>query len=427
MPDAADARRDPDAAVPPSQDEQRRRLARMKTLATGLLVAMAAVFAATHAWGTDAGWQGYVRAFSEAAMVGALADWFAVTALFRHPLGLPIPHTAIVPRRKDDIGVSLARFVRDNFLVRDALAPRLERLELAGSFAGWLRRPHNAQRVASDAAGMLAWLLTAVDDEALKAFMRDNLHVSLRNVQVTPLIGRVLDLLLTSDRHQRLMDEAVRVAKEQLDENRFSIRLKIRTESPWWMPKFVDEEIYDRIVGEIEAALDRIGTDENHHARQRFTLAAREFIESLKSDPDTIARGEALKEEVLASPAVQAWLGEIWSRSSKFLVGQARDPESTTAQRIEQGLVSLGEALEMNDEARAQINRWLGEAIIHVARTYGDEIASVISETVRAWDAEDTARRIELNVGRDLQFIRINGTIVGGLAGVAIHALVGLL
>ncbi len=396
----------------------------MKAVATGLLLLMAAVFVATHVWHVDAAWLGYVQAFAEAAMVGALADWFAVTALFRHPLGLPIPHTAIIPRRKDQIGDSLARFVREHFVTREALGPRMAGLDLATRAGRWLKRPGNARRVTGDAAGVVAWVLSAVDDSALKRFVRDNLHMSLSNVQVTPLVGRVLDLMLTSDRHQRLMDEAVRIASEQLSENKFRIRLKIRTESPWWLPKFVDEEIYDRIVGEMESMLKRVGTDENHEARIRFTNAAREFVESLKTDPAVIERGEQLKEEVLKHPAVQAWLGEIWTRLSRRLLDEARDPESAASQRAEQAVVALGDALLDDEAIRQRINAWLQEAIIHLAVRYGEEIASVISETVRSWDAEATSERVELQVGRDLQFIRINGTVVGGLAGLVIHAAV---
>jgi uncharacterized membrane-anchored protein YjiN (DUF445 family) len=399
----------------------------LQRLALGLLALMCLVFVATHVYAPGGVWLGYVRAFSEAAMVGAIADWFAVTALFRHPLGLPIPHTAIVPRRKDQIGASLARFVRDHFLNRDALAPRLERIDFAAGVARWLALPQNARRLSADAAAFWAWLLGAADDKALRALLSENLHLGLSELKVTPLLGRLLDLLASADRHQVLMDEAVRIAREQLDENRYAIRMRIEEQSPWWLPGFVDEELYERIVTEIERFLDGVGTDAAHPARQRFNEGARAFIERLKSDAELIARGEALKQELLAHPAVQGYLGNLWERISGYLLGETAKEDSELKRRLERGLAGFGEALLGNEPMRVQINGWLGDAIVHVVSNYRDDMAGIIEETVRAWDARDAARRIELQVGRDLQFIRINGTLVGGLAGLVIHALVRLL
>jgi uncharacterized membrane-anchored protein YjiN (DUF445 family) len=405
--------------------QRAQRLAAMKRLATGLLLLMTLVFAATHFY-PEAPWLGYVRAFAEAAMVGAIADWFAVTALFRRPLGLPIPHTAIIPRRKDQIGASLARFVRDHFLQRDALAPRLERTDFAAAIGRWLARPENAHRLSADAAAFTAWLLSAADDSALRDLLSENLRTGLRQVRVTPLLGRLLDLLASADRHQALMDEAVRIARQQLDENRYAIRMRIEEQSPWWLPDFVDEKLYDRIVTEIERFLDGVGTDADHPARQRFTAGARVFIDRLKEDPELIERGEALKNELLDHPAVQAYLANLWERIGRYLHDEAQKDHSELRRRVETGLAGFGETLLANDSMRAQINRWLGDALLHVVHNYRDDMVSVIEDTVRAWDAHDAARRIELQVGRDLQFIRINGTLVGGLAGLVIHAAVRL-
>jgi uncharacterized membrane-anchored protein YjiN (DUF445 family) len=398
----------------------------MQWIATGLLILMTLVCIATYLLPPST-LLGYVRAFSEAAMVGAIADWFAVTALFRHPLGLPIPHTAIVPRRKDQIGASLARFVRDHFLNREALSPRLARVDFAEAMGHWLARRENARRLSSDAAAFCAWLLSAADNRALRSLLTENLHLGLREVRVAPMLGKLLDLLASADRHQALMDQAVRIAREQLDENKFAIRMRIAEQSPRWIPKFVDEELYERIVTEIERFLDGVGTDAGHPARQMFNAEARAFIDRLKEDPDFIARGEALKEEVLSHPAVQTYFGNLWERISTFLREETKKEDSELKRRLEDGLIGFAEALLANQPMRAQINRWLGDAILHIVRNYRDEMASVIEDTVRAWDAYDAARRIELQVGRDLQFIRINGTIVGGLAGILIHTAVQLL
>ncbi len=237
-----------------------RALRQMKAIATGLLLLMASIFVATYFVPGNPAWLGYLRAFTEAAMVGALADWFAVTALFRHPLGIPIPHTAIIPTRKDQIGESLARFVRENFMVRSALEPRLLQIDFSSKIGQWLQRSDNARRISRDASAVVTWILTAADDDALREFVREHLHRGVSDLQVTPVLGRLLNLVFTSDRHQHLMDLLVRVCAEQLQRNKARIRLKIEQESPWWMPRFVDREIYDKIVGEIEGLLRRVGT-----------------------------------------------------------------------------------------------------------------------------------------------------------------------
>jgi uncharacterized membrane-anchored protein YjiN (DUF445 family) len=317
--------------------------------------------------------------------------------------------------------------VRDHFLHRDALSPRLERADFAAALGAWLARPENARRVSRDAAGFCAWLLSAADDRTLRTLLSENVHLGLREMHVTPLLGRLLDLIASADRHQALMDEAVRIARQQLDENRYAIRMRIVEQSPWWVPGFVDEELYERIVTEVERFLDSVGTDADHPARQKFNAGARAFIERLKADPDVIARGEAVKEELLAHPAVQDYLGNLWQRISVYLREETEKEDSDFRRRLEEGLVSFAEAVLANEPMRTQINRWLGDAILHIVRNYRDEMASVIEDTVRAWDARDAARRIELQVGRDLQFIRINGTLVGGLVGLLIHGAVRLL
>ncbi len=399
----------------------------MKWLATGLLLFMAVVFVLAHLNVDRWPALGFLRAFAEAAMVGALADWFAVTALFRHPLGIPIPHTAIIPRQKDRLGESLANFVRRNFLTPEALRPRLETTDFAGAVGAWLSQPENADRVTQDFAGVMRWLLETVDSTTLRDAVRRNLHRTLRDVTATPLIGRVLELLVSADHHQQLMDTAVAAARQALDENRFAIRLKIRSESPWWVPQFVDEEIYDKIVNEIESLLNRIGTDEGHSARMQFNEKAREFIASLKEDPEIIERGEELKDELLDHPAVQRYLADAWTHLSAYLRDQSRQPDSALLQRVSRALIRVGASVREDPALGNEINRWVRDAILYLVGQYRVGIASVITETVSSWDAEATSRRVELQVGRDLQFIRINGTLVGGFAGLAIYSLIHFL
>ncbi len=403
--------------------EQERRLRRMKQLATGLLLAMAVVFFLARLAEEQFAWLGFLRAFAEAAMIGALADWFAVTALFRHPLGVPIPHTAIIPRQKDAFGASLARFIKDNFLVAEALRPRLERIDFGARAGEWLRQAANAGQITRDAGAFTSWFLGTLDSTTLRHFLRENMNLTLREVQVTPFIARILDLLTAGQHHQALVDLLVVEGRAQLQENKSRLRARIETESPWWLPKFVDREIYDKIVTEIEHLLDRVGADSEHEARRKFNQGVERFIAALKSDPEVIARGEAIKEEILAQPLVQQYFFDMWSAVSDYLARESQEPGSRVRQRLENGVVRFGDALLADPVMRAEINRWLSDAVVYLVSHYRDQVSEVITDTVRGWDEEATSRRIELQVGSDLQFIRINGTVVGGLVGIAIYTM----
>lgn len=410
-----------------AEQEKIRRLNAMKRLATGLLLLMAVVFVVAHKAQESYAWLSYVRAFAEAAMIGALADWFAVTALFRHPMGLPIPHTAIIARRKDEIGENLAGFVRDNFLVEDALQPRMRGIDFAIRVGGWMSQADNARRLAGDAGAFARWFLDVFDSTALRHFLRENLQLTMRQVQITPLVGRSLDLLTTGDHHQELMNALTAVARRQLEQNKNRIRERIKTRSPWWLPKFVDQEIYDKLVTEFEDLLDRVGDDSENEARQNFNEEVTRFLDALKNDPEVIARGERLKDELLSHPEIQQYFFDIWNEISVFLSRESADPNSRIRRKIETGIMQFGEALLHSPEMQKQVNDWISDVVLYVVGHYRDEISAVISDTVKRWDAEATSQRIEIQVGRDLQFIRINGTMVGGMVGLLIHTVIQLL
>ncbi|MEM6638536.1 MAG: DUF445 domain-containing protein [Pseudomonadota bacterium] len=395
----------------------------MKRVATLLLLAMTLLFVATYQI-APASWVGYVRAFAEAAMVGALADWFAVTALFRHPLGLPIPHTAIIPENKDRLGDALARFVRQNFLTPEVLAPRLEGIAFGRRLGSWLQRDDNAARIARDAGALVTWILRAVDDDAIRGFLSRNLHLGFGQIKASQLVSRVLALITADGRHQRLVDEVVKILREQLYENRRRLRERITNRTPWWMPDFVDDEIYDKIMTELESVLDQIGDDPDHPARIKFNDATDELIRNMASDPAMIARGEQIKREILEHPSVTEYLGGSWTQLRDWLGGEMSAPDSATQQKLTRALKRLGAALDDDDAMREQVDGWLRGVLLYFVANYREAISQVISDTVRAWDGEATARRIERQVGRDLQFIRINGTLVGGCAGLLIYTLV---
>jgi uncharacterized membrane-anchored protein YjiN (DUF445 family) len=403
-----------------------RRLRRMRLIATVLLAVMAAIFVASTWWLPATGWSGGARAFAEAALIGGLADWFAVVALFRRPLGLPIPHTAIVPARKDDIGRALARFIRDHFLVREAIERRLDRSDLSGRLGAWLDDDRNAARVSRDLAAALDWALRSGDGGELRAALAGTLERAFDAVPVSTAVGTLLDVLLSGDRVQALVDQLVRFGRAQLDAHRFAIRLKIREQSPWWLPKFVDEEIYDKLVGEIEQLLEAIARDPNHPARNDIRSQLDSLRRTLVFDPELAAKSRALQQELTSHPAVRSYLVDLWERLGEELHAALENPNSPLVLGLTREIRKLGGVLHSDAEVAARLNGWLRRLLLYLVENYRDALAEIVSETIESWDARATARRIELNIGTDLQYIRVNGTLVGGLVGLSIYVVTAL-
>lgn len=398
------------------------RLARMQRLATGLLALMALVFVLTSIWRESWPALGYAWAFSEAALIGGLADWFAVTALFRRPLGLPIPHTAIVPNRKDDIGQALARFVAENFLVRAALETELGRLDLAQAFGRWLGQPANARSLAADLAAAARWTLDGAEFGPLRAAMTSSLRELGRAIPRERVVGALIDVFASGPHAQELIDALVAHGATQLERNKHLIRERIRDRSPWWLPKFVDEEIYDQLVGELERILGDIGDDANHPAREEFRRRLEQLGDAMTDNAELRGRGEALMREFVDHPTIRALGGDISQRARSILIGALDDERSELRAALALTLQELGRSLESDAEIAARINARLGEIVVYLVDAYREPISSIISATIARWDAQATSRRIELHLGRDLQFIRINGTLVGGLVGLILYA-----
>jgi len=404
----------------PLADEARleKRLKRMKAVPLALLAVMAVVFAVSFRLG-GAAWVGYLRAFAEAAMVGALADWFAVVALFRHPLGIPIPHTAIVPRRKDELADSLADFVGRHFLTGDVVQRRLAAAEPARRVSTWARE--HRRDIAEALRRTLTWALGAVELPAYREFLRRNVVDRLAEADLAPLAGRFLDLLARNRHHLALFTEGLRLGISFLEDNREPIRQQIARGSPWWLPGFVDDRIYDQMIERVQTQLLAMVLDPDHDLRQRFDTAFEQLATDLQRSPSYRRSLEELKHELLRNPTLTGYLDEAIERSAGTLAeALASNPEpfDDAVAEIIEGCVDdvLG-----NADLRAQFDAWLTQAAVYLVEHYGKALTSVISDTVRSWDATDAARRIELQVGSDLQFIRINGTLVGGLCGLLIH------
>jgi len=412
---------------PPNEAERQLRLTRMKRLATGMLVVSSAIFIAARAFERVHPWLGFVRAAAEAAMIGGLADWFAVTALFRHPLGIPIPHTAIIPEKKDQVGRTLGGFIQKNFLARDVIAARLRALRIAERLALWLREPENARTIARQTANAIARALPLLDDEDVQRMIDGTVASRIRNTEVAPLLGKLLSLVTAGDRHQELLDEAIRLAARGVTENHDLIRDRIAAESPWWIPTRVDDKIHEKVVGSIERTLHDIRDDEGHPLRVRFDHALHEFIDRLQYDPAVIARAEQIKNDTLNDDAVRRFSLSLWSDAKDALLRYAErtaspgEPGNPGA--LERGLTSIGEALLADAHLLARADDAIVDAALAVIEKHQDEVGALISNTVAAWDPEVTSKRIELAIGRDLQFIRINGTVVGGLVGLALYTI----
>jgi uncharacterized membrane-anchored protein YjiN (DUF445 family) len=395
----------------------------MKVVATGLLVASTVVYLVARAVEDDAPtWVGYVRAFFEAAMVGALADWFAVTALFRHPLGLPIPHTAIIPNRKEQIGRSLGDFVQHNFLTHEVLAERLRGLHAGARLGRWLAVPANASRTTAAWADALRAAIEVSDDRELQGALEHAVVQRIRATEVAPLLGRAIDLAVEGGHHQRLLDATLAGLRGFLDDNRTVLRQRLEQESPWWVPEPIDDRIFRKLFDGVHSFIADVERDPHHEFRGALDTRVASFAARLRADPELIAKGEELKEELLDHPDVRAWLSSLWGELKGSLLEASADPHSDLRQRFEAATIRFGSRLEADPALQAKIEQWLERAISYVVDNYRDEAADLISSTVARWDAQATSRKVELQVGRDLQFIRINGTIVGGLAGLVIHA-----
>jgi uncharacterized membrane-anchored protein YjiN (DUF445 family) len=398
----------------------------MKRVATGMLVVAAGLFVAARLLEPRYPWLSWVRAFAEAAMVGGIADWFAVTALFRHPLGIPIPHTAIVPARKDRIGTALGHFVQRNFLQREVVAEKLAGMHLGERAARWLAAPQNSRRLARHVATGLAGAVHVLRDEDVQAVADRAVIARLRGVQVAPLLARAFALLTAGGRHQTLLDDALRLAARFVAENEEVIRERIREESPWWVPGLVENRLHERIVSGVEHTLAAVAADPDHPLRLRYDEAVQRFVDSLRTSPEVIARAESLKLDLLAHPSVSEFSREVWDdlkgRLARWAERLSAD-EQAEPDAIERWVNGLGHAV-LNDPAlRAKVDQWVVELVTYAVEQARGEVSQLIATTVAQWDATATSRKIELQIGRDLQFIRINGTLVGGLVGVLLHAL----
>jgi uncharacterized membrane-anchored protein YjiN (DUF445 family) len=397
----------------------------MKAVATGLLVVMAAVFALTRALEPQYPWFSYVKAFAEAAMVGGLADWFAVTALFRHPLGLPIPHTAIIPRNKDRIGEALASFIRENFLIPSVVARRMQRLDVAGAAGRFLQTPAGeGTKIRSGASRLIADVFESLDDERLGGIVKGAISNRLRKMEVSPLLGHALASAINEDRHVPMLEAAIRWTARALDANEQLIRDMVRKKANWVLKLAgLDAKLADAVMDGLRKLTVEMSTDPAHPVRRKIEEALAQLANDLQTRPETRERVEAIKEQLLDNKSVSLWLDALWQRGREAVIRAARNPDAVLAGKLGEVLKSMGGTLEKDRRIRAAINQFARRAVVGMAASYGGSIVKLVSETIRGWDAQTVTNRLEAAVGRDLQYIRINGTLVGGLVGLILHVI----
>lgn len=417
-----------DSSEPRDDAVRALQLRRMQRAASLLLAVIAVVYVFARMVEQRHPALGYLRAFCEAALVGGLADWFAVTALFRHPLRVPLPHTAIVPQNKDRIGRTLGDFVQRNFLSDEVVLTRLADIDFARIAARWLADPSRTDPLVAHVARGVPQVLDTVADEPARHFVKRNLSAALERIELAPLAANVLEILAASGQHQRLLDELLAQVRRLLESSEPEIRAKVREKTAWlWKKLGVDEAISDRIMRAAEEALAEIGADPQHAWRQRFAAMLDGYVVSLRESPEHRARAERLKQALLEHPALAEYLNQVWDRLRERLREDVRSPDSRVQAGLQDAVRAIGENLLADDAVSEAFNAWLRRVLADLVRQRRQAVAALIEDTVRRWDTGVFTRRIELAIGRDLQYIRVNGTLIGGAIGVLIHALSGFL
>ncbi len=405
-----------------SEESRRHQLRVTKRRATGLLAAVSAIFLATAIWGGNGTWAGYLEATAAASMVGGLADWFAVTALFRRPLGLPIPHTAIVVERKDQFGATLAAFMQESFLTPEVLVERARAADVVGRLGRWLADDDHAARVAAEVADAAVAGADLLRDDDVHRVIEDVVRARVEAVALAPLAGRALRFLTQDGRHDELLDAVLVGADRYLGAHGAELRAQLGARSPWWLPGAVEDRIFDRLLDGARAVLQDMAGDRGHDLRRQFDTRLRLLAAELETSMDLLERGEQFKHDLLAQPQVREWVASSWADAKVALRAEACDPSSQLRRQLAAAIAAGGRRLQADSELAATVQTALDRGVAYLADHFDGDIAGFISGTIARWDAAETASRLELLLGPDLQYVRVNGTVVGAIAGLALHA-----
>ena len=414
----------------PSNEVERRRILRNhKIFVTSLLGLMAVIFLSCSWWQSHGApaWVGYVRAGAEAGMVGGLADWFAVTALFRYPMGLPIPHTAIIPNKKDQVADALSEFVSENFLNARTITQKVMEANLPQRVGTWLTRPASAERVSQEVGDFTVRVVRGIDPADAEAFINTQLIERLAEPTWGPPVGRALEGFIADGKAEPIVEDILAWSRAKLDGMEQSIVTLIDDRMPRWAPKFAKDLVGEKVYTELVKFMAEVDRDPNHEARRAIRRQLSQFAQDLQFDSQMITRVEALKGDVMGSTAVTSAASSMWEQLADTIVANATDPQSMLRRKVADAAAEWGRKLANDPEVRASAEQKL-EKVVHFAAENGaDQIVGIIAETIQRWDGAEASDKIELMVGKDLQFIRLNGTIVGALAGLVIYTVSQLL
>lgn len=404
--------------------EQLAQLNKMRRIATSLLVLMAILFMGAKllqpSYPYLSPYLSFIGAFAEAAMVGALADWFAVTALFRRPLGLPIPHTAIIPKNKDRIGESIANFLQHNFMTPEVLREELADIDFAGAAANWLNQSENSRAVATQLVSAVPVLFRMIEDEDVGHFMQNAMRKALEGTKFAPLLAEVLSVLVAGKHHQLLFDRIIDIAANALTQNKPHIRQKVHEKSPRWMPKAFDEKFFERLIDGMQSILNEM-RQEDSKWRDRFQMATEELIDKLRTSPEYEDQIATWITNSMGHPLFRNYIDHVWSEIKQRLLADTTSHESQAAAKLEAAIGIFSKALMQDAAVRSKLNHWLRTFAVSTIAERRDVIATLVKRVIQKWDAETVSHKLELHVGKDLQYIRINGTLVGGMVGLVLH------
>jgi len=395
-------------------------LRRMQRFATSLLGAMLLLLVVSAAYQSNYSWLHWLRSFAEGGAVGALADWYAVTALFRYPLGLAIPHTAIIPSNKDRIGASLGNFVEQNFLTPENIIARLQQHDAAHALAEWLAVRANSLAVTAAVADFVPAMLRGLEDRDVREFFNHAVTPQLLSLNVSRLAGHALTVLTAAERHQALLDRALHALERWLVARQGLIKAKF-SEASRYTPRLFDNYVVNKFVHGIVALLHEVAQNPNHELRGQFDQAVRDLIHNLMSSEEYRQKGTDLLRTLVEHLQTEEYYRLVWDDVSRRVLADLASESSTIKQHIEGVLVAVGERLLDEPAVRQKLNAWWLDTIHRMGVRYRQQISSLITDVVRTWDAEEVSRKVEMEIGKDLQYIRINGTLVGGAVGLLLN------
>jgi uncharacterized membrane-anchored protein YjiN (DUF445 family) len=414
---------------PTLQQTKLQRLNRMKSIATGILILATVLFLVSKFLESTYPWLSYLRAFSEASMIGAMADWFAVTALFQHPLGLKIPHTNLLANKQENIGRNLGNFVTNNFLAEHTIAARLEKINVSTIIIQWLDKPENTQMITREICRFIPQVLDQLNDDEINTLIRNRANQFIQNTNFQKIASDLLQYFIDQGQHQVLLNNGIKILEKYLADpkSRKWIYDKARQNSPKLLPDFVSDYITDLFLNAVDDSLNEVHNNEDHAIRAQFNQATENLVKNLRESENYRIRIEEMKEKLIEGKTYQTYTGNLWGNIKAEILREVANENSKMRERIQAGVASVGDKLEDKIEWQTSLDNWTKKEILRLLQTNREWIAGHISNTVKNWDKREISDKLELEVGRDLQYIRLNGTLVGGFVGLFLHILWELL